>query len=128
MKEVFEAFLGIFFLMLMMVTGVSLISASIDAKNVDANISAYVAEMEESNFSKSIIETVWDDAETRGYGVHMVLYYEDYTGTMNSREISSKNEIGTTTDVYMAQIVIDFNYSFALYNNITRHTLYRFAR
>lgn len=128
MKEVIESFLGVFFLMLLMVTGTSLIAASIDAKNADANISAYVAEMEESNFAKSVIEKVWDDAENRNYAVRMTLYEEDSTGTMTSRDVLTKSAIGATTDVYMVKLEITFNYKFGLYDTITPHTLYRFAR
>lgn len=141
MKEVFESFLGIFFLLLLMVTGMSVISASITAKNADANLSAYVAEIEESNFSKSVMEAVFEDAADRGYRMKMILYDEDDTGAMSTRTVEATDVLtrdaqgnyiasipGSTFDCYMVQIVVSFDYNFSLYNNVTQHTLYRFAR
>lgn len=141
MKEVFESFLGIFFLLLLMVTGMSVISASITAKNADANLSAYVAEIEESNFSKSVMEAVFEDGASRGYRISMVLYDEDDTGAMSTRTLDAADVLsydadgnaiasisGSTFDCYMVQIIVSFDYNFSLYNNVTAHTLYRFAR
>lgn len=153
MKEIFEAFLGIFFIMLEMVTGMSVIAASITAKNADANLSAYVAEIEESNFAKSVVAAVFEDAYNRGYDITMVFYTESETGAMktyscstsdlspfkennsdrwviNSSQLDNKfkNTGMTFADVYMIQIKLSFDYNFSLYNNVTPHVLYRFAR
>lgn len=149
MKEIFEAFLGIFFIMLEMVTGMSVIAASITAKNADANLSAYVAEIEESNFAKSVVAAVFEDAYNRGYDITMVFYTESETGVMSTQSMSMSdltpfkqnnsdrwiidpaqfNNSGITfADVYMIQIKLSFDYNFSLYNNVTPHVLYRFAR
>ena len=149
MKEIFEAFLGIFFIMLEMVTGMSVIAASITAKNADANLSAYVAEIEESNFAKSVVAAVFEDAYNRGYDITMVFYLESETGAMSTRSLSMsdltpskqnntdrwridskqlENAGVTFADVYMVQIKLSFDYNFSLYNNVTPHVLYRFAR
>lgn len=141
MRSLFDSFLGFFFIIILMVTGLSIISASITAKNADANLSAYVAEIEESNFSKSVIQAVWKDADSRNYTTTMVLYYEDETGAMTTKTFTASDVIhtddsgnktfsisGSTSDVYMVQIAVSFKYNFALYNQVTQHTLYRFAR
>lgn len=149
MKEIFEAFLGIFFIMLEMVTGMSVIAASITAKNADANLSAYVAEIEESNFAKSVVAAVFEDAYNRGYDITMVFYLESETGAMSTRSLSMsdltpfkqnnsdrwlidskqfENAGVAFADVYMVQIKLSFDYNFSLYNNVTPHVLYRFAR
>lgn len=129
MKEIFEAFLGLFFLVLVMVGGMSVIGASIDARNADASKTSYIAEMENSNFSASVMSGVLADAADQGYELSVDLYHENPSGERTiSKNISASTGVPNTSDVYMAKLNMSFDYSFALLNTVTPHTLVGYAR
>lgn len=123
-------------------TSLTCISAAIDYRNADATKTAYIAEMENSNFSSEVITKIYEQAEDDGYDVKMTLYHrQDYLGnpaptltttvdpSVASNPDSLKNAIGDTSDVYMIRVQLDFDYSFAFFNNaVTKHTLFGYAR
>jgi hypothetical protein len=130
-KEIFETWLGVFFLALLMVTGVSILSAGIDARNADAAKTGYIAEIENSNFAPSVINGVLDDAEQAGYDITLDLYHSrtpGATGDLVTRDVTTADEIGDTSDVYMARVQLDFDYAFPLLKSVTPHTLIGYAR
>lgn len=141
MKEIIEAFVGLFFFMLLTTTSLSVITASIDAKNADEIKSGYVTEMENSNFSAPVIQRIFAEAETEGYTIEMKLYHNQ-VGTSNLvTNVNAKNadgtyksssvlvsEIGDTSDVYMVRLQVSFDYSFPLLNQVTPHTIIGYAR
>lgn len=129
MKEIFEAFLGLFFLTLLMVGGMSVIGAGIDARNADATKTGYIAELENSNFSASVLDGVLADANSQGYALKVDLYHQDASGNRTmSQGISSAAGIPDTSDVYMARLDLTFDYSFSLLNTVTPHQLVGYAR
>lgn len=129
MKEIFEAFLGLFFLALLMVGGMSIVSAGIDARNADASKTSYVAEIENSNFSASVLGGVIADAAEDGYAVSVDLYHQDPSGARAvTKGITSAAGVPSTSDVYMARLELKFDYTFALLNAVTPHTLIGYAR
>lgn len=134
MKEIFETWLGIFFLTILMVAGLSVVTAGIDARNADAAKTAYIAEIEESNFSAGVIGAVINEANADGYNVELDLYHSnpargatagDRTVTRN---VTEDQQIGDTSDVYMARLQVTFDYSFPMLNTVTEHTLFGYAR
>ena len=141
MKEVMEAFLGTFFMLLMSATSLSCISAAIDYRNADATKTAYIAEMENSNFSSKVIAQICEQAEKDGYDVQLTLYHsQDYLGSPTPKlttkypdesnpNLSLEDAIGNTSDVYMIRVQLDSDYSFDFFNNaVTKHTLIGYAR
>lgn len=129
MKEIFEAFLGLFFLTLLMVGGMSVIGAGIDARNADATKTGYIAELENSNFSASVLNGVLTDANNQGYALKVDLYHQDASGNRTmSQGVTSATGIPDTSDVYMARLDLTFDYSFSLLNTVTPHQLIGYAR
>lgn len=129
MKEIFEAFLGVFFLILLMVGGMSIIGAGIDARNADAAKTGYIAELENSNFSASVLNGVLANASDQGYELKVDLYHQDTSGERQvSRGITTAAGIPDTSDVYMARLDLSFDYSFSLLNTVTPHQLIGYAR
>lgn len=129
MKEIFEAFLGLFFLVLLMVGGMSIVSAGIDARNADATKTSYVAEIENSDFSASVLGGIIADASEDGYAVKVDLYHQDPAGTRKvTPGITSASGIPDTSDVYMARLELSFDYTFPLLNAVTPHQLVGYAR
>ena len=129
MKEIFEAFLGLFFLLLLMVGGMSIIGAGIDARNADAAKTGYVAELENSNFSASVLNGVLADAANQGYTLKVDLYHQNPAGTRTTTQgVTSGAGIPDTADVYMAKLNLSFDYSFSMLNSVTPHELVGYAR
>jgi hypothetical protein len=129
MKEIFEAFLGLFFLLLLMVGGMSIIGAGIDARNADATKTGYVAELENSNFSASVLKGVLADAAGQGYDLKVDLYHQTPSGTRTMTQgITTSAGIPNTSDVYMAKLNLSFDYSFSMLNSVTPHELVGYAR
>lgn len=146
MKEIIEAFVGLFFFMLLTTTSLSVITTSIDAKNADEIKSGYVTEMENSNFSAPVIQKIFAEAESEGYVVDMKVYHNQ-VGTSNLvTEVNAQKWdvaankyvyrsaselatlIGNTSDVYMVRIQVTFDYSFPLLDVVTPHTIIGYAR
>ena len=135
MKEIFEAVLGVFFTAVMMIGCSSVISTSIDARYADATMQAYVTEVEHSNFSDSVLEAVFEQAEDDGYrNVRMELYERDDTGTpilhggQPYRVVDEPSEVGTTHRVYMAKLSMDYDYALDFLDKHSNHTLTAYAR
>lgn len=129
MKEVFESMLGVFFLIVVMLTSTTVISASIDARNADATMQAYITEVEHSNFSNSILSAVFDQAAADGYtNVSMVLYEKDDTGVISQRTVSDKSQVGLTQRVYMMKLTMTYSYALDFINEGATHTMTAFAR
>lgn len=128
MKEIIESLLGVFFLTLIITTSMSCIAASIDYRNADATKTAYIAEIENSNFSSKVIQSVYEHAESDGYTVAMKLYHRQGDGTELITTPTSADDVGNTNDVYMVRLQLDFDYSFQFFNIVTQHSLIGYAR
>lgn len=128
MKEVFESLIGMFFLIILCTASLSCIAASIDARNADANKSAYIAEIEESNFAGQVIESVFTSANNESYDVSMKLYHKHSDGSNTTTTATSADEVGNTSDVYMVKMQLTFDYSFPFLNSVVSHTLIGYAR
>lgn len=129
MKEIFESWLGILFLALLMIGGISIINAGIEARNADATKAGYIAEIEASNFSADVLGSALVDADTVGYDLSFDLYRQAADGTRSvSENATSAASIGDTADVYMVRMSLGFNYSFALFDVAAHHELVGYAR
>lgn len=136
MKEAFEAMLGTFLFAVMMIVCVSIASAFVDGRNIDATMQSYVAEVEHSNFSPTVIASVLDemdhalyeDSETSGV---ITLYGKTADGAPVEQVITSADDtsdIGDTSGVYMAKIELTYKYGLDFLNRDATHTLTAYAR
>lgn len=129
MKEIFEVWLGVFFLALVMVGGISIIGAGIDARNADATKTAYIAEIESSNFSGPVLTAVLDDARTQGYEASLDIYSRNDAGVASiTKGVTSASSIPDTSETYMVKVTLAFDYSFSLFNAVAKSTLIGYAR
>lgn len=129
MKEIFESWLGIVLLALLMIGGISIINAGIEARNADATKAGYIAEIEASNFSSDVLQSVLTEAETAGYDISFDLYRQAADGTRTVTEAATgAATIGDTADVYMVRMSLGFSYSFALFDVAAHHELIGYAR
>lgn len=129
MKEIFEVWLGVFFLALLMVGGVSIIGAGIDARNADATKTSYIAEIENSNFSPSVLTGVLADAADQDYEVSLDVYNRDDAGVQTvTKNVTSASGLPDTSETYMVRVSLKFDYSFALFDAVAKSTLVGYAR
>lgn len=129
MKEIFESILGMFLLMLLMVGGMTCISASVDARHADLAKTEYVTRIEDSNFSKDVLQSVFTSADEEGYDIEMTIYKDNEDGTRTvSSDIVSADGIGDVNGTYMVRLELSFDYSFPFMNAVTRHTLLGYAK
>lgn len=165
MKAVFEAIIGVFCMMLVVVSCMVCIVAGLDYKNAVSMKSIYIGQIEESNFTSSVLTNIIkdsiskkyndvSDADGNSHSPFMILYHKQTeTGTNNvtpvyvvrdgsptppdsvgvvidsSGNIISSNFPSDTSDVYMVQLNLVFNYSFEPFNvNSKNRTLVGYAR
>lgn len=62
MENVIKAFLGVFFLVLLSITGMGILSASIDSRAAEDAMSRYCESIESSCFDPKVIKACCDDA------------------------------------------------------------------
>ena len=79
MDTVFKAFSGIFFLMVLMVSGISLLFASIEAANADSFATAVANRVRASYFDERVIEECKKEADARDYELKVLVYRDGDT-------------------------------------------------
>lgn len=132
MKQLFETFMGMFFLFFLIVCSMACLSAAVDARNADKYKTEYIAQMENSDFAQGVVEKVFADAEEHGYKISL-RFYKDLGGAMStSPEVKNasqfRSQIGDTTGTYMVKLTLTFDYSFGLMKSFTSHTLLGYAK
>lgn len=131
MKEVLEYMIGVIFFVLLIGASINCVSAAVDARNADKMKIACIKELEDSNFSTSVMNKVFTDVEKEGYKVAMVVYSQ-LDGKSTKTSIASANDIIAKADnlrgAYMVKVVIGFNYTFPIMNITARQTLIGYAK
>ena len=108
MKQIFETYLTLFFLLMAVFTLEGIIAADIDTKNARDFKESIVDEIENSNFSPTVI------AACRNAGNNK------YTVTVNEYKDSEDNTV-------MAEVTLSYNFSIAFLNVNYEHVLKVFA-
>ncbi len=108
MKQIFETYLTLFFLLMAVFTLEGIIAADIDTKNARDFKESIVDEIENSNFSPTVI------AACRNAGNNK------YTVMVNEYKDSEDNTV-------MAEVTVSYNYSIAFLNVNKQHELKDFA-
>ncbi|MDO4595498.1 MAG: hypothetical protein Q4B30_00765 [Coriobacteriaceae bacterium] len=129
MKELFESILGTFLLLLLMVGGLTCVTASVDAMNADKAKTEYVTRIEDSNFSKVVLQQTFDSADEAGYDVKMTVYRDKEDGSREVvKNIEDKSGLGDVDGTYMVRLELTFDYSFPFMNALSKHTLLGYAK
>ena len=80
MDTIFKTFAGIFFLMVLMVAGLSLFVASVDAANADSYATSLTNRIRASYFDREVIEACKKEAKGKSYGLDVDVYTDEKTG------------------------------------------------
>lgn len=71
MDNLIKGFLGVFFLLLISFLGLSLVHASMNARDADTFLSASAKQISNSNYAPTVIETCKEEARQKGYRLSM---------------------------------------------------------
>lgn len=127
MHTIIDFFVGLFFLLAEAFSGLGMITSSIDVRNAIDYQTAVVDELEQSNFSPSVVDACGRQGYAYGYTVNFVLYHDDGT-TTSVTYTDDTVSAGDTSDVYMAQVTTDYDYQIKIFNSLVQHELRNHAK
>lgn len=118
-----KAFVGTFFLLLMVFVSVSIISANMGADNAKAFKESVVTQIEDSDFNATVINSCITEALARGYELEITLYTDN--GDKRTYKTASATNL---SEVCMAEIRLAYQYKISLLSVNNRHEFRGFAR
>lgn len=125
MSQVIKGYLGIFLVLLLMMTSIGTLSAFmmvISAQDVHANM---IDELENSACAQSVLVECFDTAEKAGYDLSVHLFYDDGT----SHRISSGEEIPADSgNSSYARVELEFPLTIGFFQLKQNHIVSGYAR
>lgn len=123
MSQVIKSFMGMFFILLLLLLGVGVISAQMDVSDAISYKSDLVAQLENSNYSPEVINGCIEQAVQNGYEISIKTFTEG-----GSVKVYTTPSAGDTTDVVMAEVVLTYPYQIGFLNSVTKHQVRGYAR
>lgn len=111
MGQVIKTYLGLFFLLLMGLVGIGVVTAGVQsasARNYHADV---ISEIECSNFNAGVIAACRQQAQDAGYNLSVRTMNYDAEG-----------------HVMTAEVILEYNYAIPILNLVTDHEVRGFAR
>lgn len=123
MSQVFKTFMGVFFILMLLMLGMGIISAQIDVSDALDYKSDIIAELENSNYNPSVLNSCIRQAEENGYSLEIKTYVPGGTSV-----VYTAPDANDTTDVVMAEVVLTYPYTIQFLNSVTNHQVRGYAR
>lgn len=105
MNQVVKSFLGIFFLLVLIFTGVGIISAQINVSAALDYKSAVVTQLENSNYSPTVMNACIQQAADSGYVLEIRTFVKG-----KSMQVYTSPNVTDTSDVTMAEVILNYPY------------------
>jgi len=105
MNQVVKSFLGIFFLLVLLFTGVGIISAQIHVSAALDYKSAVVTQLENSNYSPAVMNACITQATESGYTLEIRTF-----SMGNAVQTYTAANVTDTSDVIMAEVILNYPY------------------
>lgn len=125
MSQVIKSYLGVFMVLLLMMTSIGILSAFmmvLSAQDVHAVI---IDELENSHCAQNVLEECFDMAGQAGYDLSVNLFYEDGT----SCRISSEEEIPADSSTsFYARVELEFPLTIGFFQLQQNHVISGYAR
>lgn len=121
MEQIIKAFTGIFFLMLLFSLGIGILSAQLQAEEAKEYKAAVVSELENSNFSPSVINGCISQAKEQGYELAITVYQTEHI--MTYQDATARD----TSGAYMAEVVLHYPYEIGVLNSRNMHSIRGYA-
>lgn len=123
MSQIVKAFSGIFFLLLLLFLGIGIVSAQMDVEKAKDYKSDIVMEIENSNYSVSVLNACIEQAKANGYDIAITVYQEN--GVANTY---AEANVMNTEGAYLAEILLTYHYGIGILNTSTEHSIRGFSR
>lgn len=125
MSQIMKAFTGIFMVLLLMITSAGVLGAFYQILHAQNTHAIMLDELENSAFSKSVIEACFDTAEAEKYRLQMNLF----SVSEGIAICSGKEELPENTeDVTMIEVVLFYDIEIAFFEIAKEQQLFGYAR
>lgn len=118
-----KAFVGTFFLLLMVYVSISIIGADMNADNAKSFKESVVTQIEDSDFNAAVINSCITEADARGYALSVTVYKED-----GGKAVYTEADAADTEGACMAEVRLSYPYQIPLLSVSTSHEARGFAR
>ena len=123
MSQVFKVFMGVFFLVLLLLTGVGIISAQLDVTAALDYKADIVTELENSNYNPQVINACIEQAQENGYQLEIRTFV---SGGASTSYVSPN--ASDTKDVVMAEVILTYPYRMIFLETFLEHQVRGYAR
>lgn len=123
MSQVFKMFMGVFFLVLLLLTGVSIISVQLDVSAALDYKADIVTELENSNYHPQVINSCIRQAQENGYQLEIRTFVPGEASTVFVSPNASD-----TRDVVMAEVILTYPYRMIFLETFLEHQVRGYAR
>ena len=125
MSQIMKAFMGVFMVMLLITTSAGVLGAFYQILHAQNTHAVMLDELENSNFSKPIMEACFETAEKEEYRLQMNLY-------SSSKEIqactSAVDIPKDTSEVTMVELILFYDIEIAFFEIAEEQQLFGYAR
>lgn len=121
MEQIIKVFTGIFFLLLLFSLGMGILAAQLEAEEAKEYKAAVVSELENSNFSPSVINGCITQAKAQGYEMAITVYQAEQVVTYQEADARD------TSGAYMAEVLLRYPYEIGVLNSRTMHSIRGYA-
>ncbi|MCR5469117.1 MAG: hypothetical protein K6F37_09160 [Lachnospiraceae bacterium] len=126
MELVVKTFMGLFFLLFLMLVGVELIGALANTEKARDFKNMAVTEIENSDYDPVVINELIASAEDEDFGLTVSLKNSDGESFVITDRTNAT--IDMTRDVAFASLKLEYDYSIPLFNASSPHVLYSLMR
>lgn len=130
MSQIVKGFLGIFFIVLLAVSGLSISVSMLNASNAKTFKANMITEIENSNFNYDVINDCVSQGEELGYEIQLKIFTEDIetgerkTESITGSSVSSEN----TKGAYMTEVLVTYVNRMNIFGIEDTHQLRGYAR
>lgn len=111
MGQVIKSYLGLFFLLLMGLVGIGVVTAGVQSSAARSFHADVISEIECSNFNAGVVTACRQQAQEAGYGLEVkTMNYDDEGHVMT------------------AEVILKYDYAIPVLNLVTDHEVRGFAR
>lgn len=125
MSQVMKAFTGVFMVLFLMITSTGVLGAFYQILHAQNTHAVMIDELENSDYTKSVMEACFETAEREGFHLQLSLYSD----AEEIKKCTSKEELPQNTDsVSMAEVVLNYSVEIAFFDVNVEQQLFGYAR
>lgn len=125
MSQIVKAFTGVFVVLYMMVTATGILSCFFQVAHAQNFHAAIIDEMENSNYSPTVLRSCFEAADVAGYELEITLYHKNtpYERISNIQQIPME-----LIDMKLAEVRLKYKLEIAFFQLALEQELYGYAR